>query len=101
MAKLRFMEILKPYRARIDALDDQIIDLLAQRLEIIHEVAELKAARDIPAVLEDRVEEVIERCVARAKEKGADGQIIRRLYTVLVTACCDLENDHIRKNDAA
>jgi chorismate mutase-like protein len=90
------MEILKPYRRRIDALDDQIIDLLAQRLEIIDEVAELKAARDIPAVLEDRVNEVIDRVAERAAEKGVDPELARRLYAVLVAWCCETEEAYIK-----
>lgn len=90
------MEVLKPYRRRIDALDDQIIDLLAERLSIIDEVAELKAARDIPAVLEDRVNEVLERTAARAAEKGLDPELTRRLYAVLVAWCCEREEAFIK-----
>lgn len=89
------MEVLKPYRARIDALDDKIIDLLAQRLAIIDEVAEVKAARDIPAVLEDRVNEVIENAARRAGEKGVDPELARRIYAVIVAWCCDVEHDFI------
>lgn len=90
------MEILKPYRRRIDALDDQIIDLLAERLGIIDEVAELKAARDIPAVLEDRVSEVLDRVAARATDKGIDPELTRRLYAVLVAWCCEREEAFIQ-----
>lgn len=90
------MEILKPYRARIDTIDDQIIDLLAERLHIIDEVAKIKSARDIPAVLEDRVNEVIDRCAARAAQRGADPELTRRLYAVLVSWCCDVESAYIK-----
>ncbi len=95
------MEILKPYRARIDALDDQIIDLLAERLDIIDEVAALKAARDIPAVLEDRVNEVIDRCAERAAEKGLDPELARRLYAVIVCWCCEVEEAYIKSHNAS
>lgn len=90
------MEILKPYRRRIDALDDQIIDLLAERMGIIDEVAELKAARDIPAVLEGRVNEVLDRTAARAGEKGVDPELARRLYAVLVAWSCEREEAFIK-----
>lgn len=89
------MEVLKPYRARIDALDDKIIDLLAQRLAIIDEVAQVKADRDIPAVLEDRVNEVIDNAARRAGEKGVDPELARRIYAVIVAWCCDIEHDFI------
>ena len=82
------MEVLKPYRARIDDLDDKIVDLLRQRFDIIHEVAVIKARENIPAVLEDRVREVIDRAGTRA---GLHKDEVRELYTLLVTICCDLE----------
>ncbi len=92
------MEILKPYRARIDALDDQIVDLLAARLDIIREVGALKAEKNIPPVLQDRVDEVIDRTVARGEGKGVDAGLLKKLYADLIRYCCDLEAEIIKKS---
>jgi len=92
------MEPLKPYRAQIDAIDDRIVDLLAQRMDIVREVAALKAAKGIPAVLEDRIIEVRERCAARGAAMGLDEELVRRLYTLIITYACDLEEDLIAKS---
>lgn len=94
------MEVLKPYRAKIDALDDKIMDLLAERLAIIDEVAQVKADRDIPAVLEDRVSEVIENAARRAGEKGVDPELARRIYAVIVAWCCDVEHEFINAQNS-
>lgn len=94
------MEILKPYRARIDALDDQIVDLLMQRIGVIVEVGHLKAREGIPSVLPDRVEQVRERAAARAAEKGLDPDLVRTLYTILIDYSCALEEE-IKKEKAA
>jgi 4-amino-4-deoxychorismate mutase len=94
------MEILKPYRARIDALDDKIVDLLVERIGIITEVGHLKAGEGIPAILPDRVVEVRERAAARAAEKGLDPELVRSLYTILIDYSCALE-DVIKKEIAA
>ena len=94
------MEILKPYRAKIDSLDDQIVDLLVAREAIIREVADLKASEKIPAVLQDRVDEVRERCVARAVEKGADPDLVRDLYTQIIDFSCNLEEVIIKKRQS-
>lgn len=85
------MEILKPYRQKIDSLDDQIVDLLVERESVIREVAALKSEQGIPAVLQDRVDEVRERCIARAIEKGGDADLMRELYTRIIGFSCDLE----------
>lgn len=89
------IDLLTPYRARIDALDDQIVDLIAARFGIIHEVAAVKIEHRIPAVLPDRVNEVIKRAVSRAESHGIDPILIRDLYTRIVTHSCDLETQHI------
>lgn len=87
------MEQLKPYRARIDELDTKLVELLKQRFDIIHEVAGVKARHNIPAVLEDRVREVIDRAGANA---GRHEDEVRELYTLLVTISCDLEEKLIQ-----
>ncbi|MEB3207904.1 MAG: chorismate mutase [Synechococcus sp.] len=87
------MEILKPYRKKIDDLDDRIVDLLVARTEIIREVALLKHHEKIPAVLQDRVDEVRERAAARAAARGLDPDLVRRLYAELIDYSCNLEDE--------
>jgi len=95
------MDILQPYRDKIDALDDQIIDLLAARFQIIYEVADIKSKEGIPAVLQDRVDQVRERCAARGRSKNIDPDLIRKLYTDIIDKSCAIEeeilNDPARK----
>lgn len=91
------MEIMKPFRKRIDDLDDQIIDLLVQRTEIIREVADFKYKNNIPAVLQDRVDEVRERCAARAEQQNMDADTIRTMYATLIKYSCDLEEELMAK----
>ena len=93
------MEILKPYRARIDALDDKIVDLLVERIGIIREVGHLKAEKGIAPILQDRVDEVRERAAARAEAQGLDGALVRELYARLIAFSCDLE-ESIRQRKA-
>lgn len=84
-------DILKTQREKIDRLDDQIIDLLATRMDIVREVAQLKAQNTIPAVLPERIEEVLTRCTERAGEKNLDPDFIRAFYSTLIDHCCALE----------
>lgn len=87
------MEIMKPFRSRIDMIDDKIIDLLVERTGIIREVGHFKFQNNIPAVLPDRVIEVRERAAARAALKGLDPALIRQLYTIIIDYSCHLEED--------
>ena len=93
------MEILRPYRKNIDDLDDRIVDLLVKRMEIIREVGHLKFRENIPAFLQDRVDEVRERAATRAEEKDLDPDLVRQIYTILIDYSCELED--IIKEDLA
>lgn len=90
------MEVLKPYRRRIDALDDKIVGLLAERTSVIREVGPLKYEHGIDPILPDRIEEVRERAAALAGEKGLDPDLVRRLYQILIDYSCALEEEIIR-----
>ena len=89
------MEILKPYRARIDSIDEEIIDLLRKRYDVIEEVGHLKAREGIDSVLQDRVDEVRERAASMAAAKNLDEEFIRQLYAQLIEHSCNLEQEII------
>jgi chorismate mutase len=88
------IEKLKPYRKRIDAVDDQIIDLLGRRLDIIKEVAVLKACEGIDPVLQSRVDEVRDRCIKAGKAKGYDEEVMHAVYSQLIEFSCKIEQDY-------
>ncbi len=91
------MEALKPYRVRINVIDEQIIQLLRRRYDVIEDVAMLKARENIPAVLNDRIEEVREKAARLAGEKGLDADFIRKLYAQIIEHSCALEEVRIRE----
>jgi chorismate mutase len=86
-------EFLAPYRARLDALDADIVALLCQRFDIIREVAAVKIAHNVPVVIEERIREVINRAGDKAGDKDRDR--VREIYTMLVALACELEEEMI------
>jgi len=85
--------ILKPYRAKIDSLDKELVALLVQREKIIHEVAHIKHENNIPAVLQSRVDEVRENAVSMAVEKGGDADYMREIYKTIIRLSCEIEEN--------
>lgn len=85
------MDALKDYRARIDALDDQIIDLLADRMDIVREVGMVKAKNNIATVQHDRVVEVRERNAERGAKKGLNPGMVRKIYTAIIDEAHEIE----------
>jgi chorismate mutase len=90
-AKDRAMDELKVWRRRIDAIDDQIVDLLAQRFGICREVAAFKHRHEIAVRQPDRIKEVCTRCTTRAEARGVSGEFIARLYDLLIEETCRTE----------
>jgi 4-amino-4-deoxychorismate mutase len=85
------MEVLRPFRTRIDALDDRIVDLLAERMDIVREVGMVKARENIATIQELRVNEVRERCAARGMQKGLNPGMVRKIYTVIIDEAHEIE----------
>ncbi len=78
-------------RGKIDEIDDEIVDLLGRRFELLREVAAHKRPRGIPVVIPARIDEVVERCVARGARHGLDGQMLRDLYHRIIDEACRAE----------
>ena len=86
-----FDKILRPFRDEIDSLDKEIVDLLVKREKIIREVANVKFDNNVPAILKNRVNEVLVHVKSHAQKKGTDGQYVEKIYTDIIHASCDLE----------
>ena len=82
---------LRALRERIDALDQRIIDLLAERLRIAQEVAACKHQHGIAVRLPDRIEAVLDRCAAAGAARGLDPRYVRALWTAIIEGTCRLE----------
>ena len=93
-----FDPILKPYRTKIDSLDDALTSLLVEREKIIREVAAIKLEHDIPSVIQSRVDEVREKAVSMAVQKGGDANYMREIYIKLIQLSCDIEDAHKLEN---
>ncbi len=89
-------EILKPFRDRIDALDDKIVDLLLERFNIVRDVAKVKGEHNIPTVVEDRIKDVINRVGDRAGEANED--IICEIYALIIAIAHDVEDEVTGRN---
>ena len=85
------MNDLTQFRADIDGIDDQIVDLLAKRFAICHQVADYKLRHGIPVVLPDRIEQVKTRCADRADRQGLNRPFMLALYGLIIDETCEVE----------
>jgi isochorismate pyruvate lyase len=92
--------MLAPYRARIDALDNQIVTLLGERFGVISEVAKLKAEHGIAPILPYRVEEVVRNARAKAEKAGVAPDLVEKIYRIIIDTACQQEEDYAHAQQA-
>jgi isochorismate pyruvate lyase len=63
---------LSDLRREIDALDTELVSVLARRQRCVERVIEIKRAQNIPARLPDRIEEVLQRVSKLASAQKLD-----------------------------
>ncbi|GGO86302.1 hypothetical protein GCM10011584_08290 [Nocardioides phosphati] len=79
-------------RAGVDALDRQIIDLVAQRQQYVARAGELKRGQPRDAVRAPaRVEEVVAKVRAQAEVAGASQTVVEATYRAMIGAFIELE----------
>lgn len=84
---------LAQYRAQIDRIDEELIDALARRFEIVHAVGRLKAQKGLAVVQPQRALAVMDRAAALGREKGLDPDFVKRLYQMMIDHAHSLEHD--------
>ncbi|GIF40341.1 chorismate mutase [Actinoplanes xinjiangensis] len=83
-------ESLEDVRRAIDAVDVQVVGLLAERERLVRRAASFKKDEQgvrAPA----RVEQVIEKVRALAGERNASPEVVERVYRAMITAFIELE----------
>lgn len=71
-------------RAEIDALDAEIVGRLAARATYIDRAIELKTLENLPARIDDRVEDVVDKVKAHAVAAGLDPALVEDLWRRLI-----------------
>ena len=77
-------DTLSTLRSQIDALDGELVTLLAAREKLVAEVLEYKKVVKLPARIPDRIEAVINNAVDRATSLGANPDLVRTVWSAMV-----------------
>lgn len=77
-------------RRNIDALDERIVPLIAERSAYVAQAARIKQSAD-QIVDNARIEFIIERVRAQARSAGAPEAIVEAAYRAMIAASIDFE----------
>jgi 4-amino-4-deoxychorismate mutase len=84
---------LAPFRARLDQIDVQLVDLLGERFQICREVAVHKAENEIEMMQPGRVEIVRARYLRHGAEVDLPADFTAALFDLMIDATCRAEDE--------
>jgi chorismate mutase len=84
---------LAPYRARLDEIDAQLVDLLGERFQICREVAVHKAENEVPMMQPGRVEIVRARYLQHGAEVDLPEDFTAAFFDLMIDATCRAEDE--------
>ena len=84
---------LAPFRARLDEIDAQLVDLLGERFQICREVAVHKAENEIAMMQPGRVEIVRARYLQHGAEVDLPGDFTAGFFDLMIDATCRAEDE--------
>lgn len=85
------MSDLEKLRREIDAIDEKIIDLIAERTGVVYDVAKYKARNNIFIVDNKREADVIKKNRARGKANHLEEDFIEDIYKIIIAYCRDIQ----------
>lgn len=86
------MSELQNYRNEIDAIDRELLTLLAQRFEVVKKVWEYKKIHDLPPLQPGRWQEVLENRKSIARDLGLSEEFVVTLWNQIHDYALEIES---------
>jgi chorismate mutase/prephenate dehydratase len=83
-------ELLKPYRERIDEIDETILELLIERAKLAQKIGEIKKEAGLEIHVPEREREIIERLLRKNRGRFPETALVR-IFREIISACLSLE----------
>lgn len=83
--------MLTNFRNQIDQIDDQLIELLAKRFEIVKQVGTYKKERNLAPLQPGRWQEVLNKRTKKAQESGLDSEFVVDVWNRIHEYALELE----------
>ena len=92
-------EGLEGYRQQIDRLDDQLVELMEQRLEVARKIGQYKQEHHLPVLNTGREQAVLEKTKARLRDQQHAQAVLRFMHEV-IAICRESQNRQLGQNPA-
>jgi len=84
--------LLADWRKQIDKIDEELINVLAKRINIVREIGKYKKENGIPPLDEKRWQEVLKSKLSKTCLLNISEKFIKKLYEVIHDHSLEIEN---------
>jgi chorismate mutase len=81
------MKYLEELRNEVDAIDEELVRLIAKRLRIVREIARFKVENGIKLLDTQREFKVVEKVKRLSQELGVDPEYIETIFKIIMLLC--------------
>lgn len=74
---------LETLRSKIDNIDNQLLDIIEQRMDLVKEIGSNKKANNIRILQSNRWEEIIASAIMKGNEKGLSDEFINKFFKAI------------------
>jgi chorismate mutase len=85
------LEELNDHRREIDTIDQQMLQLLKQRLAIVREIANLKTREKLPIRDTKRETVILDNVAVKAEKLGLDPELAKRFFRNIIELSVEVE----------
>lgn len=96
MPAIKYCDSMADVRRHIDALDDRIVTLLAERGAYVAQAARIKQRAE-QIVDTARIEFIVDRVRGQAREKGAPEAVMEATYRAMIDAFIEFERGEFKR----
>jgi chorismate mutase len=86
------MNNLELLRHQIDQLDNKLVDIIAERITVVQKIGEEKMKNGKATIDPERKNIVLEKWLARAKEKGLSPDFVKKIYATIHEYAVEVQN---------
>ncbi|PKL77586.1 MAG: 3-deoxy-7-phosphoheptulonate synthase [Candidatus Melainabacteria bacterium HGW-Melainabacteria-1] len=91
-----YEKALDKLRARIDRIDQELLEVLHQRMEVVHGIGDLKIQNNITAVQISRMNEIMDRRTAQGQELGLRPEYVQEVWRTIHEESVKTQTDLMR-----
>ncbi len=86
------------YRQQINRLDDELIELLSERMKVAEKIGHIKKQKSVAVLQTDRWKEILQKAIEKGKNSGLSEKFINRLFKAIHQESIDKQERILKKN---